>query len=64
MITFHRVLIGTAILFCAGLGVWMLSAYWGNGNVVLLVLGVSFALAAVGLSYYLWNLNRFLHPDQ
>jgi hypothetical protein len=64
MIAFHRFLIGTAIIFCAGLGIWMLSTYWGNGNVVLLVLGVSFALAALGLSYYLRNLNRFLHPDK
>jgi hypothetical protein len=61
MIGFHRFLIATAIIFCAGLGVWMLSAYWGNGNVVLLVLGISFGIAALGLSYYLRNLERFLH---
>ncbi len=61
MIGFHRFLIGTAILFCAGLGVWMLSAFWGNGNVVWLVLGISFGIAAVALSYYLRNLERFLH---
>jgi hypothetical protein len=60
MIAFHRFLIGTAIVFCALLGVWMLSAYWGNGNAVLLVLGVTFGVAALGLSYYLRNLNRFL----
>ena len=29
MIGFHRLLIATAIFFFAGLGVWMLSAYWG-----------------------------------
>jgi len=39
----------------------MLSAYWGNGNVVWLVLGISFGVAAVALSYYLRNLERFLH---
>jgi hypothetical protein len=60
MIGFHRLLIGTAIFFCAGLGVWMLSAYWGNGNVTMLVLGISFGIAALGLSYYLCNLERFL----
>ena len=60
MIGFHRLLIGTAIFFCAGLGVWMLSAYWGNGSMVMLVLGISFGIAALGLSYYLRNLERFL----
>jgi hypothetical protein len=60
MIGFHRFLIATAILFCAGLGVWMLSAFWDNGSVVLLVLGISFGIAALGLSYYLRNLERFL----
>ena len=60
MIGFHRLLIATAIFFSAGLGVWMLSVYWGNGSVVFLVLGISFGVAAVGLSYYLRNLDRFL----
>jgi hypothetical protein len=60
MIGFHRLLIATAIFFCVGLGVWMLSAYWGNGSVVLLVLGISFGAAALALSYYLRNLDRFL----
>jgi len=26
----------------------MLSAFWGNGSVVLLVLGISFGIAALG----------------
>lgn len=60
MIGFHRLLIATAIFFCAGLGAWMLSAFWGNGNVSFLVLGISFGAAALGLSYYLRNLARFL----
>ncbi len=60
MIGFHRFLIATAIFFFAGLGVWMLSAYWGNGKVVLLVLGGSSGVAALVLSYYLRNLEKFL----
>ena len=60
MIGFHRFLIATAIFFFAGLGVWMLSAYWGNGSVSFLVLGISFGVIAVGGSYYLRNLDRFL----
>ncbi len=61
MITFHRFLIATAIVFCLGLAVWMVAAYAADGPAVMLVLGISFGIAAVGLSYYLKNLDRFLH---
>jgi hypothetical protein len=61
MIVFHRFLIATAIVFCAGLAVWLIAAFRTDGPILLLVLGVSFALAAMGLGYYLKNLNRFLH---
>ena len=60
MIPFHRFLIGTAIAFCAGFAYWALREFSITSNLSLLVLGVSFALAAVGLTYYLKNLRRFL----
>lgn len=60
MIAFHRFLIGTAILFCAGFSVWALLAFRANGNAVSLVLGLTFAVCTVALSYYLKNLRRFL----
>lgn len=60
MIAFHRFLIGTAILFCAGFSVWALAAFRANGGAVPLVLGVTFALCTLALSYYLKNLKRFL----
>lgn len=61
MIPFHRFLIATAILFCLVLAVWMFAAFRQEGGAVVLVLGVGFAAAAVGLSYYLKHLDRFLH---
>ncbi len=61
MILFHRFLIATAIVFCMALGAWLILAFRDRGGVWDLVLGVSFALAGVGLAYYLRNLNRFLH---
>jgi hypothetical protein len=61
MITFHRVLIGTAILFCVGFAAWSLTAYRAGGGTSQLIIGGAFALAAVGLVYYLKNLRRFLH---
>ncbi|MBI2071590.1 MAG: hypothetical protein HYW06_10625 [Gemmatimonadetes bacterium] len=60
MIAFHRFLIGTAILFCAGFSVWALLRFRAHGGTVPLVLGVTFALCTLALSYYLKNLRRFL----
>jgi hypothetical protein len=60
MIIFHRFLIGTAILFCAGFTVWALRAFRVTGDSLQLLLGVAFGLATVALVYYLKNLRRFL----
>ena len=61
MIIFHRFLIGTAILFCAGFAVWVFLDSRTSGSAGAMVLSVTFAVAAVALSYYLKNLKRFLH---
>ncbi|MEE8134953.1 MAG: hypothetical protein V3T56_07840 [Gemmatimonadales bacterium] len=60
MIGFHRFLIASAIVFCMGFAVWSLLAFEANGSVGTLVLGVVFVLAAIGLGFYLNNLDRFL----
>ena len=60
MITFHRFLIGTAILFCAVFAAWAWVAFRRDGGVGNLVLAVAFAMAALALGYYLKNLKRFL----
>jgi hypothetical protein len=56
LIWFHRVLIGTAILFFAGFGVWLLLR--GGATAMLMALA-SFA-AAAALGYYLRRLRSFL----
>jgi hypothetical protein len=62
MIGFHRVLIGTAILFFAMFSFWELSIYTGGGATRwTLPLAIGSAVAAVGLGYYLKNLKRFLN---
>ena len=61
MIPFHRFLIGTAILFCLGFAAWAAESYRVSGQSGELVLAVVFAIAGLGLTYYLRNLNRFLH---
>ena len=61
MIIFHRFLIGTAIVFCAGFARWSLMAYRTSGEALQLSMAIAFAVAAIALSYYLKNLRRFLH---
>lgn len=61
MIPFHRVLISTAIVFCAGFALWALWSWRSAGNPIWLVLAAAFFLAAVALGYYLRHLQRFLH---
>jgi UDP-N-acetylmuramyl pentapeptide phosphotransferase/UDP-N-acetylglucosamine-1-phosphate transferase len=53
MIPFHKLLIGTAVLFCVGFALW--SAWRGS-----VAVAVVFVVLAAGLGYYLWNLQRFL----
>ena len=60
MIRFHRLLIGTAILFCAGFALWTQQRYQVSGQAVFRLLSAAFGLATVGLCYYLINLRRFL----
>jgi hypothetical protein len=60
MIPFHRLLISTAILFCAGFAVWAGWSYWQSADGVTLIMALSSALAAAALTYYLRHLKRFL----
>ncbi len=60
MIPFHRLLISTAIAFCAGFAAWAGWSYRQSGEALTLVMGLAFAVAAVALAYYLRHLHRFL----
>jgi len=60
VITFHRLLISTAIVFCLTISIWLFLSYRRGGDIFLLVLSVTFFVAAIALSYYLRNLDRFL----
>ena len=53
MIPFHRVLITTGIVFCAGFALWSLLREQ-------IVLGIGFVVLGVGLTYYLRHLRRFI----
>ena len=60
LIPFHRVLIATAIVFCGGFSWWMFSMSGQDGSTPYGLLGVVFAILAVVLLIYLWNLRRVL----
>jgi len=59
LVSFHKVLIATAILFCGGFAVWELNRYLTDGSGSLL-LGGAFGLIAIALVFYLIHLRRFL----
>ncbi len=60
MIPFHRLLIATGIVFCAGFALWAGVRYRSSGSTGTLALGLVFAGLAVALAYYLRHLKRFL----
>lgn len=66
LIGFHRVLIGSGIVFCFGYAAWELTRFWvvrGTGS---LILGLVFVGLGVLLSVYLKRLAYFLgqEPDR
>lgn len=60
LVPFHRVLIASAIVFCAGFSALELISYSCRGGTLELVLGLAFAAAAGLLIIYLWHLRRIL----
>ena len=61
LIGFHRLLIATAIVFCAGYAGWEARAFVrGSGGVGSLLLAVVFGLISVGFIFYLIHLSRIL----
>jgi hypothetical protein len=64
LISFHRILIAVAILFCAGYGVYELLAFTESGGSGSPLISGFFFVVAVGLTYYLWHLKRFLGVEE
>lgn len=60
LIGFHRILIASAIVFCAGFAAWEFVAYSRDGGTGTLLIGVAFAAGAVLLGVYLAHLKRVL----
>lgn len=60
LVAFHRLLIGSAVLFCAGFGLWQGVAFLRGAGLVSLAVAAGFLAAAVALGWYLARLDRFL----
>lgn len=60
MIVFHRLLIGTFILFSLGFAWWSFQFYQTAGGSLALAMTAFFTLVAAGFGYYLKHLRRFL----
>jgi len=60
MIPFHRLLIATAIVFCAFFAGWSAWDYRQSRSVGTLVVSLTFVVATAALTYYLRHLKRFL----
>lgn len=63
LVGFHRLLIATAVLFCAGFGGWQAVEFVGGAGGVSGLLGAAFLAGAAGLGFYLSRLERFLGRD-
>jgi hypothetical protein len=61
LILFHRLLIATAIIFCATFAAWEFGQFTRSGGASRLILAIVFALLAVALSWYLKRLARVLN---
>ena len=60
MINFHKVLISTAIAFCAFFAVWGWRDHQVTGSTWSLASSIAFFVFAVGFAVYLKFLRRFL----
>lgn len=61
LVPFHKLLIASAIVFCAGFSAWQLLRFTRSGGTLDLILGLAFALAAGLLIVYLMHLRRILN---
>ena len=64
LISFHRFLIVTAIVFCFGFALWEFIAPASGRGIGAVLLGSVFTLLGLGLVVYLRRLARFLGYEE
>ena len=60
LISFHRFLIASAIVFCFGFAIWEMMTWWVGRTPGTLALGLTFVLLGAGLCVYLAKLRSIL----
>jgi hypothetical protein len=60
LISFHRLLIAVAIMFCGGYAIWEVLRFLSDGSIGSALLAAAFGAAAIALAYYLRHLGRIL----
>lgn len=63
LVSFHRALILTAIIFCFGFAAWELRSFYAGGGEVAVVLSATFGLLGILLTVYLSRLAAILKLD-
>lgn len=59
LITAHRILIGTAVVFFVFFALWELRNYWQNGNMWAGARSILYLVVAVGFGVYLKSIKRW-----
>lgn len=57
LLTAHKILISTAVLFFFGFALWELRNYFDTGNLWAIFRGFLYLLVAVGFGFYLRSLK-------
>ena len=57
LLTAHKILISTAVLFFFGFALWELRNYFDSGNLWAIFRGFLYLLVAVGFGFYLRSLK-------
>ncbi|MBI4489441.1 MAG: hypothetical protein HY694_10185 [Deltaproteobacteria bacterium] len=60
LLTAHRILISTAVVFFFGFALWELRNYWNTGNLWASARSLLYLLVALGFGLYLRSLKRWL----
>ena len=64
LVSFHRFLIATAIVFCLGYGAWELNGVADGAGSSAFIQGTVFIVLGLALGVYLRHLGRFLGYDE
>ena len=60
LLTAHRILISTAVVFFFGFALWELRNYFDTGNLWAISRSILYLLVSVGFGVYLKSLKRWL----